>query len=147
MKDKLNLIGNVKMIVTRGNGEVEEYNFKNRVVSTGTDYVAQRMASDLSTIMSHMALGSDDTAPVDADTILGTELGRVILDDTTVADSDVTYQATFPQGTATGAVVEAGIFNDASVGAMLARTVFPVINKGESDSITMIWRIRSLPGS
>ena len=42
---------------------------------------------------------------------------------------------------ATGAVTEAGIFNAASGGTMLCRTVFSVVNKGADDSLSVTWTI------
>jgi hypothetical protein len=53
----------------------------------------------------------------------------------------VTYVATFPAGTGTGAVTEAGIFNASSSGTMLCRTVFPVVNKQSGDSMTITWTV------
>jgi len=50
-----------------------------------------------------------------------------------------TYVATFGAGTGTGAVTEAGLFNAASGGTMLCRTVFPVVNKQSGDSMTVSW--------
>ena len=44
-------------------------------------------------------------------------------------------------GPGTGAITEAGLFDAASGGDMLARTVFSVVNKGASDSITITWTI------
>ena len=43
--------------------------------------------------------------------------------------------------TGTGAITEAGILNAASAGTLLCRTVFSVINKGASDSMTVTWTI------
>jgi hypothetical protein len=56
-----------------------------------------------------------------------------------VSGNAITYTATFGAGTATGAVVEAGIFNASSGGTMLCRTVFPVINKNAGDSLAVTW--------
>lgn len=44
-------------------------------------------------------------------------------------------------GTATFSLTEAGIFNAASAGTMLCRTVFPVINKGVNDTMTVTWTV------
>ena len=41
----------------------------------------------------------------------------------------------------TGAITEAGIFNASSSGTMLCRTVFSVVNKGASDSMTITWTV------
>jgi hypothetical protein len=53
----------------------------------------------------------------------------------------VTYIASFPAGTGTGAVVEAGVFNDPTAGTMLCRTVFAVVNKGADDAMSITWAI------
>ena len=52
-------------------------NVNNLVVSVGKNYIASRITSNSTAIMSHMALGSSNTSPVVADTTLGNELGRV----------------------------------------------------------------------
>jgi hypothetical protein len=53
----------------------------------------------------------------------------------------VSYAATFPAGTGTGAVVEAGIFNASSAGTMLCRTTFDVVNKGADDAMSVTWTV------
>jgi hypothetical protein len=60
---------------------------------------------------------------------------------TTVTGDAIQYVATFPAGSGTAALTEAGIFNAASVGTMMARTVFAVINKGALDTLTITWKI------
>ena len=52
---------------------VQETN--NLVVTAGKNWVADRM-NDVNAVMSHMALGTDNTAAADGDTTLGTELDR-----------------------------------------------------------------------
>jgi hypothetical protein len=87
-------------------------------------------------VMSHMAVGADTAAAAAGNTILGSELGRVALASTNVSTNTITYVATFPAGTGTGGVTEAGIFNASSAGTLLCRTVFPVVNKQSGDSMT-----------
>jgi hypothetical protein len=53
----------------------------------------------------------------------------------------VAYVATFPAGTGTGAVTEAGLFNASSAGTLLCRTVFSVINKGAADTLGITWTV------
>ena len=88
-----------------------------------------------------MALGANSTAAAIGNTALGSELGRVALSSDTASGAIVTYTASFPAGTATGAVVEAGVFNAASGGTMLCRTVFAVVNKGIDDAMAVTWAI------
>lgn len=112
----------------------------NLVVTSGKEFVASRMVGTSSNVMSHMAVGSGSTAAAAGDTALGSELGRTTASDS-VSGAVVTYSATFAAGTGTGAVTEAGLFNASSAGDMLCRTVFSVVNKGASDSMTISWAV------
>ena len=95
--------------------------------------------------MSHMGLGSGTTAAAASQTDLVTLLGsREALDSTTISGSNnekVVYVSSFEAGDATGAVTEAGIFNAASGGDMLCRTVFSVVNKAADDTMSITWTI------
>ena len=113
----------------------------NLVVTTGKAYVASRMKDATATAMSHMAVGTGSTAAAAGDTALGNESARVALTSTTVSGADVVYVATFGAGTGTAALTEAAILNASSSGTMLCRTVFAVINKGASDSMTVTWTV------
>jgi len=137
LNDGLKLTGKLKIAL---NGEtVQEVN--NLVVTDGKEYVASRMKDATATAMSHMAIGSGSTAAAAGNSALGSELGRVALTSTTVSGAVVTYTATFAAGTGTGAVTEAGILNASSSGDLLCRTVFSVVNKGASDSMTITWTV------
>lgn len=113
----------------------------NVVVSDGLDYITSRMKDATATAMSHMAVGSDNTAAASSDSTLGTELGRVALTSTTVSSNTITYVGDFPAGTGTGAVVEAGVFNASSSGTLLCRTVFSVVNKAAADTLKITWTL------
>jgi len=113
----------------------------NLVVTTGKGYVASRMKDATATAMSHMAIGTGSTAAAAGDTALGSESARVALTSTTVSGADITYVATFGAGTGTAAITEAAVLNASSSGTMLCRTVFAVVNKGASDSMTITWTV------
>lgn len=113
---------------------------ENLVVTAGKNWVADRM-NNANTVMTYMALGTGTTAAAAGNTTLVTELDRNALTSTTVVNNTIAYAATWAAGDATGAITEAGIFDAASGGDMLARTVFSVVNKGSSDSITITWTI------
>ena len=114
----------------------------NLVVTVGKNYIASRMVSSVaSAIMSHMAIGTGTDVPDVTDQFLGTEAGRVELASFSAAGNQVTATATFPAGTGTGAITEAGILNAASAGTLLCRTTFPVVNKAAGDSIAITWVI------
>ena len=113
---------------------------ENLVVTAGKNWVADRM-NDANTVMTHMAVGTGTNAAAAGDTTLQTENDRNALTSTTVTDNAVAYVATWAAGDATAAITEAGIFDAASSGDMLARTKFDVVNKGSADSMTITWTI------
>ena len=136
--------GKVNIVVRDENGKVkEDFTVPNLVVNTGLAFIASRMEGVDDAIMSHMAVGTDNTAAAGGDTALGSEVAgaRVALTSGVASGADMVYTATFPAGTGTAALTEAGIFNDSSAGTMLCRTVFAVINKGAADTMTVTWTI------
>lgn len=134
--------GNVQLEVFDKDGNLKEsQEIKNVVVTVGLGYIASRMKDASATAMSHMAVGSGNTAAAAGNTTLETELGRVTLTSTTVSTNTVQYIGDFPAGTGTGAVVEAGVLNASSGGTLLCRTVFSVVNKGASDTLKVTWTI------
>ena len=142
-KEQLNIKGRLKICVWDTITGEEKHNFvvDNLVVTDGLEYIASRMKDTTFGAMSHMAVGDDGTSPVLANAALGSELGRVALTSTTVTGSVVTYVATFGAGTATGAIEEAGIFNDGVAGVMLCRTTLAVVNKGAADAMSITWDV------
>ena len=98
---------------------------ENLVVTAGKNWVADRM-NNANTVMTHMAVGTGTNAAAAGDTTLQTENDRNALTSTTVTNNAVAYVATWAAGDATAALTEAGIFDAASGGDLLARTVFSV---------------------
>lgn len=141
-KDDIKASGSLRVVVYDKSGQVkEEREFKNLIVTVGKNFIASRIVGVGSTTMTHMAIGSGTTAAAVGDTALQAQLARVTLSSNTAALSVVTQTATFPAGTGTGAVTEAGVFNAVSGGTMLCRTVFAVINKGADDAMTVTWTV------
>lgn len=125
---------------------IERREEKNIVVTVGKNWIAQLMGGQAPTLMAQMAIGSSNTAAASADTQLGNQLARVALTSTTVSNNTVTYSATFNAGIGnTGSsdalVYEAGIFNAAAGGTLLAHTVFGLITKDVNMVITINWTI------
>jgi hypothetical protein len=141
-KDSSKVTGMVNVVVRDDAGKIkQEFTVPNLVVDTGLAFIASRMKDTTDDAMSHMAVGTDNTAASAADTTLTSELARQALTSTTVTSNSIAYVATFAAGTATGALTEAGLFNDPTTGTMLCRTVFAVINKGAADSMTVTWTV------
>jgi len=146
LNDSLKTNGTLELKLLDAEGSVKEQYEHNLVVNAGLAYIISRMYGTAQTVMSHMAVGTGSLAAAAADTALGSQIARVALDSstivtTTVTNDSVQYVATFAAGTGTGAITEAGIFNDASVGTMLCRTVFAVINKGTLDTLVITWKV------
>lgn len=134
--------GTLSVVLKDANGNLkDERTINNLVVDSGLDYIASRMKDATATAMGYMAIGTGSTAAAAGDTTLGTELDRNALTSTTVTSNSIEYVASWGAGDGTGAVTEAGIFNAASAGDMLARTVFSVVNKAANDTLSITWTI------
>lgn len=143
LQETMKITGKLNIVVRDELGTVKQtLDVPNLVVTTGKTYIASRMVGTSATVMNGMAIGTGTATPVVLDTGLGTEAGRVALSTFTSSSNAVTATATFPAGTGTGAITEAGIFNNSSTGGtMLCRTTFPVVNKAAGDSIAITWVI------
>ena len=140
--DKTKATGKLTVEIKDKQGNVKETReLENLVVDTGLAFIASRMKDATATAMSHMAIGTGTSAAASGNTALGTEAARVALTSTTVTTNAVAYVCSFAAGTGTGAITEAGILNAASGGTLLCRTVFSVVNKGASDSMTITWTV------
>jgi hypothetical protein len=142
--DKIRATGRVHICLKGPDGRIkDEQTVKNLVVTTGRQHIADQMADKGAAAMSHMAIGMGTTAADAADTALESELDRNALTSKTQgAGTDankVTYVADWAAGDGTGAITEAAIFNSASAGDMLCRSVFAVKNKGTGDTLTLTW--------
>jgi hypothetical protein len=142
INQRVKITGRVRFIHRAPDGRViEDVTHKNAIVTTGLDFLASRAVDAASLVMSHIGLGSGVVAVAPADTALGTELARVVLDSATSVSNTIIYVATFGPGVGTGAVTEAGTFNAGVAGTMLNRLVFPVINKGALDTVEVEWTV------
>lgn len=149
IKELVKATGKLNIEIKGPDGLVKESVFiPNLVVTVGKNYIANRMKDTVGGFtqedqMSHMAVGVDNTSPNVADTTLADELARVALTTAggVVTSAIVTYAATFNPGTGTGAIVEAGIFNDGTAGTLLCRTTFAVVNKGADDTMSITWTV------
>ena len=139
LNDKLSLTGALTISV---NGEVVR-DIKNLVVTTGKALVAQNLQGGTVDPVTHMAVGTGTTAAAAGNTALESELDRNSLTTSGGIQSgaEVLFESTWLPGDGTGAITEAGLFTAATGGIMLARTVFPVVNKGADDTISIAWTV------
>lgn len=124
-------------------GELVQSN--NTVLTLGKEWIAQRCTGELSSLVTHIAVGTSTTAVVVGDTGLKAEIARVALSAAGAVKPTnknvMRYEATFAAGVGTGALTEAGLFTAAAAGTCVARTVFAVKNKGVDDIFTVVWEI------
>ena len=146
INDNVYAEGKLEIVLRDKDGNVKNVlNVPNLVVTVGKGYIASRVSSNTTNVMSHMEIGTDATVPDAANTTLGFAVAnsRTALNVSggTVSTTQIVYTAVFGPGIGTGALTEAGIFNAASIGSMLCRTTFPVVNKDISDSLTISWKL------
>lgn len=148
--------GDLKVVLTDALGNVKDRrDIHNLIVNVGLEFIISRMVGTDKDVMSHMAVGSDDdTTNAEDFTDLGSTLDtRKALTSIQIVDSglgindSVRHNAAFFAGESTGAIVEAGLFNNGTIGQgdMLARTTFPVVNKGADDILAIEWTITMEP--
>lgn len=139
MKDSIKATGLVSIY---RNGVLEQQ--RNLVLDLGKQWIARRCTGQDSTLVTHLAAGTGVTATSGSQLGLVSEIARVALSAAgSVVSSTATmrFEGVFPAGVATGPVTEAGLFNAASGGICVARTVFDVKNKGPEDIFTVVWEI------
>ena len=142
MEDFIKAKGELDIILKDVDGNIKQHlRVPNLVVDVGKNFITSRMIGTSSPVMSHMAVGTDTTAPVSTNTTLGKEIARVALSSATATANTIAYSATFPVGTGSGSITEAGIFNAASSGTLLCRTTFAVVNKAPADVLIINWSI------
>lgn len=117
-KDSIKITG--RLLIQKYNDKnqkVYETEVPNLVVTSGKEFIASRIVGEDFDAMDYMAIGDDAQIGALSQTTLINELARVTVTSATASGSNVTFTATFPAGTGTGSIVEAGVFNkdDSSV--------------------------------
>lgn len=121
----------------------EEREVNNVVVTVGKTYLANWLtaATQSDYFMRYIALGTGTTPASASDTTLETELSTRVAGTLSNASNVWQNVASFGPGVNTGAITESGIFSASSAGTMLARQVFPVVNKGAGDTLQVTWQV------
>lgn len=143
--DQVKVTGEVRVEFIRDGVVVAKQVFENMVVTSGLNYIADRMKPSPSMpMMSHMAMGSNNTPPEKWNAGLYAEIpgSRVALDSAPYQSLNQTvYDATFHNGVGTSVVGELGIFNSASGGTMKCRVAFALQNKEAFTSFRVQWLV------
>ena len=112
----------------------------NTVTTAGKNAIAdQVLASPSLSKIGWMAIGTGTPAA----TLLGAEVARVVFDSKTRNNAVVTVVTTFPAGTGTGAITEAGTFDvvTANTVNMWMSSSFSVVNKAAGDTLVITWTL------
>jgi len=99
------------------------------------------LANQSPTPPTHIALGDDNTAFSESDTVLGNELSRKAIETTTIKGDNrkVEYNTVFNTTELVGETIkEIGLFNAATSGTLFQRVVLGDIDKDDTFSIKVI---------
>lgn len=151
MKDSLKITGSVRKQLFNSEGVlIYDHTDKNLVVTIGKSFLATWLtaATQATSFMSWIGLGTGSTAPVVGNTDLQTPLATRVQGTLSTPGSTNIWQnvATFGPGVDTGAITEAGLFSTnwtspTPAGTMFARQTFGVVNKGATDTFQLTWQL------
>lgn len=119
---------NVEFIESdKGSGKIKKISrLHNLIVNGGLTRVRDLLGGASSDSLTHIAIGTDNTAATNTDTVLGTELLRAVATITYPSYNQVKYSYTFSVGSGESyTITEAGLFDGASISGstMFARAV------------------------
>lgn len=144
MEDNIKVTGHINFKLYDENGKLkEERSIKNLVTSAGKTALATWLAaaSQSTTFMPYISVGTGTTAASTSDTTLQTELATRSAGAVTSSSNVWQSIASFGVGVDTGAITEAGLFSASSSGTLFARQVFSAINKGALDTLQITWQV------
>ena len=149
--EKVKLIGQIHLVLRNKRGRIKEDRLIGNTITsvgkaelaglmivdvggTGFDYIAIGIGTPSAT-----ALGSESTTNGGARRggadVTGTRVTTTTADDTGQLVTTFTFTGAL-------ALTEAGIFNAASAGTMLASQSFSVLNVADTDTLAITWRIK-----
>ena len=139
------IVGHFKAVLKDKDGNIKSEIERHNLVTVEFDRLTADLVSGGSdTAPAYMGVGTG-TGQTSTDSDMATSVARVILDSTaqggTTDDNDVIYVCTFPAGTATAALTEAGLFSTSTAGNMFLYDDLSVINKGALDSLEITWTV------
>jgi len=119
----------------------------NLVVTAGLNAIKDRLLNPSTTtaVFGYVAIGTGATAEAAGDTALQTEAARAAATYTAGGTGVCTFERTFAAGVGTGAITEAGIFNDATTGTMFNRKTFSAVNKAAGDTLKVVFTVTFAP--
>ena len=161
MREQHAMQGTLMIQLTDLSGQVvRQMSCQNRIVASGRNLVAQLFGGQSGGVppgrVTHMAVGTDNTPPIDADTTLKAEraprktIANVDYSEITEGEGNTLVKrvrarltAVFDFNDANGAeaLQEAGIFTADTAGVMYNRVVFDPVTKTSAFKLTLLWDI------
>jgi len=145
LQDNIRVTGQLTIEVhdAETGGLLRKETVRNLVVAAGKNLIRDLLGGATAAYPTHFAVGTSSTAPAAGDTTLGVEVFRDQITQRVYSAAQLTVKFYLPTGYANGyTLAEAGIFNAASGGTMLSRTVYlPAIVKTSSITVTYTWNI------
>jgi hypothetical protein len=143
--EKRCLIGEVETKLYSPDGLLKSFRkSKNITVNSGFRTICDMMGqiSGQPIGFQYSAIGIGTVAPSASDTLLASEVARVLGGYTRTADTIWKNDATFGAGTGTGTITESGLFNNSTANSetMLCRQTFGAITKGAADTLVVTWQ-------
>lgn len=138
--DTFKLVGSLTAELHKADGSYEVVHKHNAILDVGFDFIADAIgnASARPAVMSYIAVGTNTTAVSVDQTALQTQLmAKAATYAHTAGTKTFTFETTFNKDEATGALTEASVQNAETGGILIDRVVFPVINKGDDDTLKM----------
>ena len=139
-QDTTRQFANVRVELRGPSGELKEVReVHNTVTTAGKNGAADQVLESPTLVKANwMAVGTGTPSG----TALGTELDRNALTSKTRSSAVVTMVGDWAAGDATGALTEAGTFDQSSIGGnMWMSASFSVVNKGSSDTLKITWTL------
>lgn len=138
IRDGIRLRGYVVATLRGPDGRVKTRRVSNAVTTAGKEgTIDNLLASPTLGKPTHMAVGTGSPAA----NALGSELDRNAFTSKTRSGAVLTLVGDWAAGDATGALTEAGVFNDPTTGNMWLSTSFAVVNKGADDTLQITWTL------
>lgn len=112
------------------------------VVTTGMQRIAKLVTGKTTNSFTHMACGIGTNSESSGDTSLQTETQRIVCTDRFDSGTSIKFAGLFPSSTPSGQISEFGIFDSASAGNMLVRTVFtPAISHVQDSTVFSLTQV------
>lgn len=142
-RESLQLHSNLLLELRGPDGQLKDRRLIHNLVCTaGKNTILKASSAEYLNAYAYIAIGTGTTAPAIGDTALQTEVARSPVQTPTNPSAtvyEVTY--TFPAGTGTGTITEAGLLDAPSAGNIFAHQTFSGVAKAPADTLGITWQI------